>query len=193
MAGTYQFTALRVLIVVAGSLVLGGAAGGRLALMREQSRLEHNKALVRRTHAEVWSKHNRDSVIQVINAIYSPRFIHANELDGDDSSGIAGVIKAAIGDNPIPDWSERQEDMVAEGDLVADRFFSTGTQAGDIAGVATGGRKIRLPAMEMYRVVDDKLVEQWDYNDTGTIWSQLGLIDPNHWGASAVCGNGRGR
>jgi predicted ester cyclase len=195
MAGTYQFSAARLVMVVAGSLLLGGAAGGKLSLVREHNRLERNKTLVRRSHTEVWSGRDRDSVIKALNELYSPKFILANELGKDDSSGIPGLIGTLDdGRRTMPDWTERPEELIAEGDLVAARYFSTGTQVADQGpsphyspGIPNRGKSLRLPAMELFRVTDGKLTEQWDYSDQLQQWLQLGVVNPDDWPSSPMC------
>jgi len=94
----------------------------------------------------------------------------------------------------FPDWSERLESIVAEGDFVVDRYVSTGTQAHDLQpiphhspGVPSRGKSLRMPEMAMYRVVDGKIAEQWDFADIWGAEIQLGLYDPDHW-TESVCG-----
>jgi len=74
--------------------------------------------------------------------------------------------------------SKTLEFIVAEGDLVMDRYISTGTQARDLApipnhspGVPSRGKAIQITEMEMFRVRDGKLPEQW--------------LLPDVWGANA--------
>ena len=43
-----------------------------------------------------------------------------------------------------------------------------------------------MPEMEMFKVVDGKLVEQWDFADIWGAEIQLGLYDPDHW-TESIC------
>ena len=74
-----------------------------------------------------------------------------------------------------------------------DRFSTTGTQARDIEAVPhyapripNRGKKVRLTEMEMFRIRDGKLAEQWLLPDVWGANVQLGLFDPNRWPES-IC------
>jgi predicted ester cyclase len=185
---------LRLIVLGAVCLALGAAAGYEFALVREHDRLERNKALVRRTHAAVWSEPNVEKADKAARQLYAPSFV-LHDWTGDDASGLAGVIKS-VSDNraDFPDWAEHLESIIAEGDFVVDRFLSTGTQARDLQpiphhspGVLSRGKFLRMPEMEMFKVVDGKLAEQWDFADIWGAEIQLGLYDPDHW-TESICG-----
>jgi hypothetical protein len=117
------------LIVLAGVCMTSGAvAGYKLALVHEHDRLERNKALVRRMHVEVWSEANKEKAAKA-RQLYNPNFV-LHDWTGDDTSGLDGLIKQVTADT-FSHWTEHLEMIVAEGDLVADRIISTGTQARD--------------------------------------------------------------
>ena len=61
----------------------------------------------------------------------------------------------------FPDWSEKGDDIIAEGGRVVIRFTSSGTQRGEFAGVAPHGEKVTIHEAAIYRVVARKIVEQW--------------------------------
>lgn len=183
------------LVVVAGAcLALGAAAGYKFALVREHDHLERNQTLIRRTHTEVWSEPNIQKSAQAARELYAPHFV-LHDWTGDDASGLPGVIKS-ISDNraDFPDWSEHVESIMAQGGFVADIFLSTGTQARDLQpilhhspAVPSHGKFLRMPEMSMYRIVDGKVAEQWDFADIWTSHIQLGLYDPDHW-TESICG-----
>ncbi len=66
--------------------------------------------------------------------------------------------------------------MVAEGDLVATHFTSTGTNAGSFLGNPPTGKQIRINEMSIYRIVDGKIAEQWLIPDLLSLNQQLGLV-----------------
>ena len=93
-----------------------------------------------------------------------------------------------------PDWKETVQSVVAEGDLVAVRFLSTGTQGQDLPAVPhilpftpNKHRPLRMAEIEIFRVANGKLAEQWDVLDNWDANAQLGLFDPDHWPKSE-CG-----
>ena len=172
----------------------GLAAGYKLALTEEHKRLEHNKEIVRRTHQQVWSEPNMEAAVKVAREIYTPNFV-LHDSTGDSTGGVEEFVKN-LADNrtSFPDWTEKVQTIVAEGDFVADRFLSSGTQERDLTAIPhtmplipSKHRFIRMPEIEVFRIVNGKLAEQWDISDGWDANSQLGLFDPDHWPES-VCG-----
>lgn len=184
--------------VVAFALLCGGggmAAGYKLALISEHNRLEHNKSMVRLSHEKVWSQSNTEAAVGVARQIYAPDFV-VHDWTGDSSGGLDGLTKDLAENRAnFPDWSERVESIVAEGDFVAARFLSTGTQGRDLAAVPhlmpaipSQHRLVHMPEMELFRISNGKLAEQWDLSDGWGANVQLGLFDPDHWPKSD-CGS----
>ena len=66
--------------------------------------------------------------------------------------------------------------VLVEGDLVALRTIITGTQTGDYAGVAATGNAIQTSASHIFRVDEDRLVEQWPVVDTYRILVAMGAV-----------------
>jgi predicted ester cyclase len=184
-----------VFIAAALCLVLAAAGGFTIARVNQRSRLERNKALVRQMHANVWSETDRDKVAEAIRQLYTPEFV-VHDWTGDHKLDAKGLMKkweferaAFIG------LREDVQAIIAEGDLIVDRFFSAGMQARDLdpiphhsPGVRNQSKKLDMPEMEMFRVVDGKLAEQWLFNDIWAAHAQLGLFDPDHWRES-ICGS----
>jgi len=65
----------------------------------------------------------------------------------------------------FPDWHVTIEEMVAEGDLVVDRFRISATHSGSVNGGPASGRRIASLGMHMWRVTDGKLAEGWYTTD----------------------------
>jgi steroid delta-isomerase-like uncharacterized protein len=83
---------------------------------------------------------------------------------------------AAMFRTALPDWHSDVEQLVAEGDLVVERFTASGTHTGELMGVAPTGSVIRLRGMQMFRVRDGRIVERWGRLDEAGLMRQLGLI-----------------
>jgi steroid delta-isomerase-like uncharacterized protein len=133
--------------------------------------LEANKALVLRTHEEVWSKGNLD----LIDELYSPDYVaHWAYGEDTDREGIREMITEAR--TAFPDMTEEVVHIVAEGDLVVTHFISSGTFTGTMNGLEPSGRKISRPEIAVHRIVDGKIVEQWTVSDQMTLMRQLGLM-----------------
>jgi predicted ester cyclase len=128
-----------------------------------------NKAIVLRSEAELWSKGN----LAVAGELYSPDFV-CHFVTGTEWRGLKGIKSAVMSHRTsFPDWNEKVDDIVAEGDRVAIRITSTGTQRGEFAGIAPTGRKVSIEEFHIYRVVGGKIVEQWGMPDIHGLMEQL--------------------
>ena len=93
--------------------------------------------------------------------LYTPNFV-LHDWRGDDASGMDGLVKGVADEHAtFLDLSESPEEIVAESDLVVDRFITKARQARDLdpiphhsPGVPNRGKPLRMPEMEMFRVVD---------------------------------------
>jgi predicted ester cyclase len=78
------------------------------------------------------------------------------------------------------------EDIAAEGSLVVTRITTDGTQRGDLAAIPglspaipAKGRTLRMTELNLWRIANGKVAEQWDIYDNWGAWTQLGFIDPD--------------
>lgn len=147
--------------------LLGASLVG--CLTRPPQALSDNKATILRSETELWSKGN----LAVADELYSPNFI-CHFVAGTEWRGVAG-IKTAVASHrtSFPDWNERVDDIVAEGDRVVIRFTSTGTQRGVFAGLAPTGRRVTIQEIAIFRVVGGKIAEQWGMPDSQSLMEQL--------------------
>ena len=76
----------------------------------------------------------------------------------------------------FPDWSSALKELIAEGDLVAERFLAQGTHRGEIMGVAPTGRKVALAGINIFRLKDGKIIERWGRLDDLGFLQQLGVM-----------------
>lgn len=132
--------------------------------------IEQNKAVLQRAEAEVWNKGN----LAAVDGIYAPDFV-CHFVDGIEWRGQAG-IKGAVASHrkSFPDWHEQVEDIVAEGDRVAIRIHSTGTQLGAFNGIPATGRKVSIEEFHIFRLEHGKIAEQWGMPDVHGLLEQLG-------------------
>ncbi len=174
-------------------VVAGFAAGFKTALVREHSRLEHNKQILRRVHKEVWSNPDLNAAMKAADELYTPDFV-LHDWTGD-SHGV-GEVKKGVTENRavFPDSNEEVLDVVAEGNMVMTRFLTTGTQKGDLAAipgyqpmVPANGKFQRFPELAVHRLLNGKVAEQWDFTDSWGANIQGDLINPSDWSASALC------
>jgi steroid delta-isomerase-like uncharacterized protein len=75
----------------------------------------------------------------------------------------------------FPDWHSAVHLLVAEGDIVVERFTASGTHRGELFGAAASGKVISLPGINIFRVRDGRIVERWGRLDELGLLRQLGL------------------
>jgi steroid delta-isomerase-like uncharacterized protein len=142
-----------------------------LALPAFASELEQrNKAVARTVLEEVLGQGKMDEY----EALYAPGYVsHGSERDADraeDRKTTAAWRQA------FPDLRITIDKMVAEGDLVAVRFFADGTNAGTGNGLPATGKHLRIAGMTIFRMAGGKIAEEWTSFDRLDFLRQLGLM-----------------
>jgi steroid delta-isomerase-like uncharacterized protein len=144
--------------------------------------VEANKAVVRRYLEEVWNQGH----LAAIDELVAPTFVLHDNPYPDDAPGPAGVRSAyAQQSASFPDQHYAIEDIFAEGDKVAVRATYSFTHRVAVAGVSPTGQRIAVRDINLYRVVDRQIVEQWWAYDVDGMIRQLGVpADSEQAGAS---------
>ncbi|MGH2411791.1 MAG: ester cyclase [Chloroflexota bacterium] len=130
---------------------------------------EGNNALVLRFVEEFWSKGN----LAAADELMAPDAVIHQPAVG----GIAGLkafnttLHAAF-----PDWYSTPEELIAEGDRVAERWTGRGTQRGDFQGIPPTGKQVTVPGVVFYRIRDGKIVEFRGSFDMLSMLQQLGAV-----------------
>ncbi len=137
---------------------------------------EKNKALVRRFVEEFWNQGNTataDELMAVDAAIHMPT---GEMVDLDGLKGFAGTFRESF-----PDWHSTFEELIAEGDRVAERWTGRGTHRGELQGIPPTGKRVEVPGSVFYRIVGGKIVEFRGQLDMMGLMRQLGAIpSPQH-------------
>ena len=132
---------------------------------------EENKALVRRFVEEFWNGGNTAAADELM-AIDAEIHMPTGELvDLDGLKGFAGAFRGSF-----PDWHSTFEELIAEGDRVAERWTGRGTHRGELQGIAPTDRRVEVPGSVFYRIVDGKIVEFRGQLDMMGMMQQLGAI-----------------
>ena len=131
-----------------------------------------NKALVRRVFDDMWNKHDLD----VLDVIYAPDVVN-HELPPGMPEGIAGT-KAYFGMfmSAFPDTQMTVEDLIAEGDKVVARWTARGTHTGELMGIPPTGKQVTVTGVNIGRVANGRIVEEWGEFDMMGMMQQLGVV-----------------
>jgi steroid delta-isomerase-like uncharacterized protein len=105
----------------------------------------------------------------------SPDFVNHDVPFGAPAGAEGMRAAASMFRTACPDWSTSYHHFVAEDDLVVEHFTASGTLTGSLMGVTGTGQTIRLPGINIFRVLDGRIVERWGCLDELGLLSQLGL------------------
>jgi predicted ester cyclase len=76
----------------------------------------------------------------------------------------------------FPDARVRVDNLVGEGDVVAETFVLEGTHTGPFQGIPPTGKPVRVTGMTMMRVVNGQIVERWSEADFLGLMQQIGAV-----------------
>ena len=121
---------------------------------------EKNKALARRFYEQIWFQKNTDEVFNLVAPEYT---IH--DIDGRDGYKEAAATQKEIAEglHSLGDMSGTIDYQIAEGDLVATRWYWTMDSHTWWFTLLGGGAKTRIPIINVFRFKDGKIVEIWNH------------------------------
>ena len=133
---------------------------------------EQNKAIVRRAFEEPW-KGNLDVLDELLASDYAGH----DPASPQPLRGPAGV-KAFVSTYRAAFSNARVtvEQQLAEGDLVATRWSGRGTHDGELMGIEPTGKDVTVSGLTISRLVDGKIVEEFQNWDTFGMLKQLDAI-----------------
>ena len=94
----------------------------------------------------------------------------------DGAENLVNLLHGFI--DALPDLNAQEQDIVAGEGAVAVRFVVEATHQGDLLGVAPTGRRVRWDAVDVYRLRDGKISEEWAGDDLTAILHQVGAYAP---------------
>lgn len=125
-----------------------------------------------RTYAAFWNTGDP----ALAHAALSPDFIDRTLPEGRPQ-GVAGPIAASQTFRAaVPDLRAEIEDLIVAGDRAVVRLHFTGHFSGHFQDLTGDGRAIDFHAIDVYRVADGRIAENWHLEDNLTLLTQLGRI-----------------
>src|SRR6266581_5251 len=94
----------------------------------------------------------------------------------EGSENVTQMPRGFIG--ALPDLHAAEQDLVANGNTVAVRYVVEATHQGNLLGIPPTGRRVRWDALDIFRLADGKIVEEWAGDDTTAILYQIGVYTP---------------
>jgi steroid delta-isomerase-like uncharacterized protein len=90
----------------------------------------------------------------------------------------AWIQNAQVMQSAFPGIQARIDDVFSVDDRIAVRLTFKGTHKGEFLGIPATGHDVEYTSIELYRVADGKLAEEWISSDTETLMRQL--TEPRH-------------
>ena len=132
---------------------------------------EENKQLVRRFVEEFWNEGNAAAADELMAPDAEIHMPTGELVDLDGLKDFADAFRGSF-----PDWHSTFEELVAEGDRVAERWTGRGTHRGELQGIAPTDRRVEVPGSVFYRIADGKIAEFRGQLDMMGLMRQLGAI-----------------
>ena len=137
---------------------------------------EENRVLVERFVEEFWNEGNLSTADELMAPDTQIHLPTGDVVDVGGLKGFAGVFRGSF-----PDWHSTFEELIAEGDRVAERWTGRGTHRGELQGIPPTGKRVEVPGSVFYRIVDGKIVEFRGQLDMMGMMRQLGVMaSPQH-------------
>ena len=152
----------RLFILLSGVLYLSGCS------VSVDNQTAQNIEVVHAVAADIFSQGR----LERINDLYTADFIgHFPEGTIHGRKGLTELVKAHR--TSFPDWTEEIDDTIAQGDRVAIRFTSRGTNKGAFLGNPPTGNRVEISEAVILRMSNGQIAEQWVYPDILSMQQQL--------------------
>jgi len=135
-----------------------------------QMLVEENKALVRHFVEEFWNTGNIAAADELIAADAAITLPGAGQVDRESLKAFARAHRSAF-----PDWHSTFDEIVGEGEIIAERWTGTGTHRGEFQGIAPTGRQVKVPGAVFYRIASGRITEFRGLFDGLAMMQQLGV------------------
>jgi predicted ester cyclase len=142
---------------------------------------EATKELVRRHFEEIWNRKDLAAADELMAQDYREHAIAPfGQVEPGSDNGPAAMRETAQWLlAQFPDLQMTIEAMVAEGDTVAVRVLSEGTNLGPLNGVVPPtGKRFAARQSHWFRVEKGKLAEHWATREDLVAMLQLGVVQP---------------
>ena len=129
---------------------------------------DQNKRIIRRFYEEVINQNN----LAALDGLLGDHYV-SHDLPSDPAA-LKGFIDGMH--TAFPDGRLTIDQLIAEGDSVAMRGTYRGTQTGRLQDIPPTGKAVTVPAQDVYRVVEGKIVEHWGGPNQLSLLQQLGVV-----------------
>lgn len=144
--------------------------------MQDHNNEKHDEkaALVRRWIEEGWNKGHT----HLASEIFAHDYVHHEAVTPAVNVGIERIKKNIdTYRRAFPDLHTTILEQFTSGDRVATRWRADGTHKEELFGLPPTGRTMSVHGMVISRVVQGRIVEEWDLLDNLGLLTQLGAVE----------------
>ncbi len=76
----------------------------------------------------------------------------------------------------FPDWTYTGEELLVDGDRLAQAFFARATHVGEFMGLPGSGRKFQIQGVRLFTMADNLIAHERRYYDFTGLLVQLGIL-----------------
>jgi predicted ester cyclase len=142
--------------------------------MASSTAVESNVEVVREYTRRVFNGHSPELALEYVTPDVKWHGGTLGTIEGAEN--LVGLLQGFIG--ALPDLNAQEQDIVADGNTVAVRFVVEATHKGNLLGFEATGRRVRWDAVDVYRLKDGKITEEWAADDLTAILYQVGAYTP---------------
>ena len=119
-----------------------------------------------------WNTKDLDAAVELLAEEYVRHDANLPEVVGPRAQRdfLAGLFMA------FPDLNLQPERLIAQENLVVVHFTVQATHRGEFMGIPATGREIMIQAVDIFRLLGDKIAEQWVVMDALGLMQQLGAV-----------------
>ena len=151
-----------------------------MSILETQSKIERNVKVVRGLLDAVFNQHN------------TARFGEFFEKNAKWHGGALGTVEGtekvvglfASVFSAIPDLHVSEQEVVAQGDTVVVRVVVEGTHKGNLLGIPPTGKHLRWDGVDLYKLANGKVTDDWAGDDWLAIMIQIGAFKPPWMGGT---------
>ena len=142
--------------------------------MTSLQELEENKRIVREFIETAFNQHEADKAPASLTPDMKWHGGTLGTVEGREN--VAGLVRTIV--DALPDLHNVEQDIIAERDIVAVRAVVEATHEGDLLGIPASGRHVQWDAVDVYRVADGKIAEEWAADDLLAFVYGVGAYTP---------------
>ncbi|MCH7974713.1 MAG: ester cyclase [Bacteroidetes bacterium] len=161
---------LTVVVLILGAILLQWACSQNSGPTAEE---QQNLSSVKRIYAEFINQGNE----AVFDELGDENIIENEELPPGMEPNREGVKQFfSMFRSAFPDLHIQVDEMIAADNKIVTRVTITGTHQGTFMNMPPTGNKISYKAIDIFRLINGKVVEHWGIGDNAKMMEQLAVV-----------------